>query len=206
MGLASVLWEENADLAGAALRSLFVTQLASGTLAKAWFRAYVAQDAFFLEAFAGAYASAAASTSDKTSQAEFSILEGAVADELQLHKSYAVTLGVDLTHVIPKAATINYTEFLQNASETGGTGRITAGMAPCMRLYAHIGQTLNAGGIDPANPYKDWVKTYSSQDFEAQAARLERLLEHHATNTPGVHSTYRRAMQLEVDFLDVRLS
>lgn len=51
-------------------------------------------------------------------------------------------------------------------------------MAPCMRLYAFLGQKLDQGlpgGLE-SNKYAEWVQTYSTPDFEKLAVILEELL------------------------------
>ena len=53
---AAELWNANADLAQACLANPFVHGIADASLPVECFRAYVAQDAFFLDAFARAYA------------------------------------------------------------------------------------------------------------------------------------------------------
>ena len=54
--LHSTLWQENQDLAQACLHHPFVAGLGDGSLDQSAFERYVAQDAFFLLAFARAYA------------------------------------------------------------------------------------------------------------------------------------------------------
>ena len=56
MSLARTLWTANADLTAAALAHPFVRGIADGSLPEELFAGYVAQDAFFLEAFARGYA------------------------------------------------------------------------------------------------------------------------------------------------------
>ena len=79
------------------------------------------------------------------------------------------------------------------------TGEIMAAMTPCMRLYAYLGQEL-AAGDHSQNPYREWIETYSSEEFEALATELESLLDQLADGTPGVAFAYRYAMRCELDF------
>ena len=74
-------------------------------------------------------------------------------------------------------------------------------MAPCMRLYAFLGQRLAADGL-PEHDYREWIETYSSEEFEELAKKLEDLLDGVGEDSPRVRSAYRRAMQLELDFFE----
>jgi thiaminase (transcriptional activator TenA) len=71
MNLSTRLWADNCDLAAEALSHPFVRRLSDGSLAPEIFAGYVAQDAFFLESFARAYALA-------------SLGEGGVHDQTKL--------------------------------------------------------------------------------------------------------------------------
>jgi thiaminase/transcriptional activator TenA len=203
-GLAARLWAENADLAGAALSHPFVTGLAAGTLPRERFAGYVAQDAFFLEAFARAYALGAAHSTDRSGLDAFADLLAGVREELRLHGSYAAQWGIDLAQVQPLPATLAYTDFLLATASLGGTALTCAAMVPCMRLYAHLGQSL-AAGADGAGDYAEWITTYADPAFEVLAGTLESLLDTAAgpaVDTPALRRAYRRAMQLEVGFFD----
>lgn len=112
MDLAKTLWAENADLAQAALEHPFVQGLRTGTLPRQNFQSYIAQDAYFLDAFARAYALALAHSPDQQGLQDcFDLLLG-VLEELRLHESYAARWGVDLSNVTPTSATLAYTDFL----------------------------------------------------------------------------------------------
>ena len=211
------LWVANAALAEACLRSPFVRGLADGTLAADAFRRYVAQDAFFLRAFFSAYALAAARAAAPPSRAADLRLDAApeldaarrlhalmagVLEELELHRAYAARLDIDLDRVTPNDAARGYTDFLSRTAWTSELGEIMAAMTPCMRLYAWLGRRLHAEGALDGNPYRDWIETYASDDFEGLAAELEALLDELAVGTPAETAAYAEAMRRELDFFE----
>ena len=198
------LWQQNADITQRCLDHAFVRGLADGTLERDVFRQYVAQDAFFLRAFLRAYALAAARCDDFQRARDFHELMTGVLDELKLHEKYAAQLGIDLDHVKPYVATSAYTDFLLRVAWHGSLAEIMAAMVPCMRLYAHIGHELTTS-LRQENPYEDWIKTYSGDEFKQLCARLESLLDEVASDCPAVRDTYRYAMQCEFDFFSAPL-
>jgi thiaminase/transcriptional activator TenA len=200
MSLARQLWQANADWAAKILAHPFVQGLGDGSLAVGAFKSYVAQDAYFLDAFARAYAFCLAHGTSREDLFGFAELIAGVLEELKLHKSYTEKLQVSLDGVTPLAATQAYVDFLLGNARQGHLGETIAGMTPCMRLYAWLGQTLAKKDVAPA--YADWVKTYSDPGFEALAVRLEELLDQHAADSPAVRANYRRAMELEYGFFD----
>ena len=197
MTLSRALWEENADLAAEALAHPFVRGLADGTLPQAAFSVYVAQDAFFLDAFARAYALALAHSPDRAARDAFAGLLAGVCDELRLHGAYAARWGVALDEVEPTRETQAYVDFVLARAALGEVGLTCAAMTPCMRLYAFLGRELEGA---ESGSYAEWVETYADPGFEALAATLEQLLDAHAADSPAVHATYRRAMELELAF------
>jgi thiaminase/transcriptional activator TenA len=200
MSLARQLWQANADWAAKILAHPFVQGLGDGSLAVGAFKSYVAQDAYFLDAFARAYAFCLAHGTSREDLFGFSELIAGALEELKLHKGYTEKLGVSLDGVTPLAATQAYVDFLLGNARQGDLGETIAGMTPCMRLYAYLGQTLAKKSVAPA--YADWVKTYSDPGFEVLAVRLEELLDRHAADSPAVRANYRRAMELEYGFFD----
>ena len=200
MSLAQHLWDINADLAARIRTHDFVQGLGNGSLPIDNFKRYVAQDAYFLDAFARAYAFCLAHGTSREDLFGFSELIAGVLEELKLHKSYTKKLQVSLDGVTPLAATQAYVDFLLGNARQGHLGETIAGMTPCMRLYAFLGQALAKQAVAPA--YADWVKTYSDRGFEALAVRLEELLDQHAVDSPVVRANYRRAMELEYGFSD----
>ena len=201
--LSAILWAENADLAERILAHGFVRGLADGSLQIQRFKGYVAQDAYFLEAFARAYAFCLANSTSRDDLYGFADLIAGVLEELKLHRHYAELWQVDLSCVTPVEATKAYVDFLLETARRGDLGETLAAMTPCMRLYAFLGRSLAARTVEPL--YADWVKTYADPGFEALAARVEALLDLHAKDCDSVRAAYRRAMELEYGFFDASI-
>ena len=202
MSLSETLWQENADLARVTLEHRFVRGIAEGNLPLENFQGYVAQDAFFLEGFARAYALALAHSPDLEGLHDFASLLSGVLEELELHSGYAERWNVDLSVVVPGGATLAYTQFLLATAALGSVGETCAAMTPCMRLYAFLGQSLAEEGYEADNPYAEWIQTYTDPEFETLAATLEGLLDRYAGDEPAVRDAYRRAMKLELGFFE----
>ncbi len=197
------LWFENRDLAEACLQHPFVRGLADGSLNPDAFRHYIAQDAFFLEAFARAYAVAAARSAGSETLNAFRELLNAAVEELRLHALYSRKLGMDLAGVRPYPATSAYTNFLLATAWHRSLEEIVAAMTPCLRLYAYLGQELAREMAPPTaetHPYREWIETYSGADFQAATRRLETLLDRLASDTPVVRQAYRYALECELNF------
>ncbi len=199
IALADELWQQNQDLAIASLHSPFVQGIGNGTLPSSKFAYYVGQDAFFLEAFARGYSISAAKAPDWQGFEVFYGLAGGVLQELRLHQHYAAQWGVNLRSVEPGAATRRYTDFLLATAWSHEVGVTAVAMLPCMRLYAFLGHQLAFNGV-PTHAYADWIGTYSSADFEPLTIQLAALVNQYAVSSPLVRSTYRYAMQCELDF------
>lgn len=199
MTISNELWQANQDLAQASLQHPFVQGIGLGTLLPQKFAYYVGQDAFFLDAFARAYSIGAAKAPNWEAFTTFHNLAGGVLSELRLHSGYAAKWGVSLHFVEPGTATRRYTDFLLATAWGGDVGLTAAAMSPCMHLYAFLGKNLAGNGI-PNHQYADWIRTYSSTDFDQLTQQLESLVDTYATATALVHSTYRYAMLCERDF------
>lgn len=195
------LWAANADLVEACRTHAFVRGIASGALPRARFVAYVEQDAWFLAAFARAYAVALAKAPDAATMTALKDLLDGVFEELDLHRGYARRWGADLDPP-PAPATLAYTDFLLRVAWSEPVGATLAAMTPCMRLYADLGRTL--GPVTAADsPYREWVVTYGSDDFEQLARTLEDLLDRHVeVDDPVAAAHYRTAMARELAFFD----
>lgn len=197
--LHELLWERNLDLADACLEHRFVTDLADGVLAEEVFGRYVAQDVFFLDSFARAYALAAARSRTLEDLEAFSELLAGAIEERRLHEDYARKLAISLSELSPNVASKAYTDFLLGTAWQSEVGVTLAAMTPCMRLYSYIGSELAEGGL-PEHRYRDWIETYSSEKFSTLTQKIEHLLDRHAADTETVRDAYRYAMSCELEF------
>ncbi len=200
MGIAAQLWQEHRELAEACLGHPFVQGIASGELPRPKFSFYVAQDAYFLEAFARVYALAMAKCPDSEGLRAFKTLLDGVFHELGLHEGYARSWGIELIPE-PSPATLAYTDFLLRVAALEPVGHVAAAQAPCMRLYAYLGQSLKPVAR-PQSPYIEWVRTYRSPEFDALARQLEDLLDRYGGDRVRLSHLYRRAMELEYAFFE----
>ena len=178
----------------------FVSQMATGALPKSKYQAFLAQDAHFLYHFNRAYAMALVLSPDVEQQTVFHALIGGVLEELKLHKKACQRWGVDLTtpptlHPACQA----YVDFLQSLHSTASLEELVAGMVPCMRLYAKLGQDfVKDQRVTDNCPYQEWFDEYSGPEMESLAQQLESLLPDKIT--PAIEANYIEAMRLERDF------
>ncbi|MBA3534461.1 MAG: TenA family protein [Ardenticatenales bacterium] len=199
MTLSGQLWQNNLALAHSCRNHPFIQGIGDGSLDPRRFARYIAQDACFLEATARAYSLAAAKAPDWEGVKAFHALAGATLDELHLHEQYAASLNVDIQRVMPEPATRRYIDFLMAMTWGHDVGIAATAMAPCVRLYAFLGQELARNGL-PEHRYSHWIGTYSAPGIEALAQRLEGLVDRYVALPEQATSTYRYAMLCEQEF------
>ncbi|UUX59127.1 MULTISPECIES: bifunctional hydroxymethylpyrimidine kinase/phosphomethylpyrimidine kinase [Glutamicibacter] len=157
-------WQQIHELRGSIDNLEFIAQLADGTLDPADFEYYLAQDALYLQRYAQVLAEASALAPDLDAQRFWAgsareILEG----ELQLHRSYLAEGTAN-----PSAITLNYVNHL--AASKRSYAELIAAILPCYWLYQDIGKRL-ASANHPEHPYKQWLVTYASEEFDLATER-----------------------------------
>lgn len=197
--LSETLWKLNHEIAEQCLAHPFIAGLGAGTLLQPAFKRYVAQDVFFLQAYLRAQALCVAKSKEmRYAQAFHGLMSGAL-HELDVHAQHSKALGIDLEKVVPYRETLAYTDFLMRTAWHEDVGKILAAMTPCMRLYAYLGAQLSAQS-HPEHPYRLWIETYSSQEFQQLAQTMENLLDEHAADSSEIRYAYNYAMRCELDF------
>ncbi|XP_027088982.1 bifunctional TH2 protein, mitochondrial isoform X2 [Coffea arabica] len=226
VGIASKCWIKYRKESTLSLYSPFVVSLASGKLNVDAFRHYIAQDVYFLKAFAQAYELAEECADDDDAKIGINELRKNVVQELKMHNSFIQeweTAPAKESTLNP--ATLKYTEFLL-ATASGKVEGVKApgklatpfektkvaaytlgAMTPCMRLYAFLGKELQAllDESESTHPYKKWIDNYYSDGFQASALQTEDLLDKLSVSLTGeeldiIEKLYHQAMKLELDF------
>jgi len=192
----------------------FVRQLGDGTLPLDSFKHYLAQDYLFLIHFARAYALAAYKGESVADIRAAAATLGRIVDETSMHLRYCESWGLSQPQVeaMPEArANMAYTRFVLEAGMAGDLLDLNAALAPCVVGYAEIARGL-ADKRHNEHPYKDWIETYASADYQQVAqgavARLDELMARRGG--PGriasLTETFRKATRLEVDFWQMGLT
>mmetsp|Transcript_41372 Transcript_41372/g.47032 ORF Transcript_41372/g.47032 Transcript_41372/m.47032 type:complete len:216 (+) Transcript_41372:42-689(+) len=180
----------------------FVDQMATDILSKDKYRAFLSQDSHFLYHFNRAYAMALVLSPNVEQQKIFHDLIGGVLEELNLHKGACERWGVLETEIHPACQA--YVDFLQSLHDSKSLDGLVAGMVPCMRLYASLGQEFVAKNrIIKDCPYKEWFDEYFNEGIEGLAQLLESLLPE--TITTEIETNYIEAMRLERDFFAAQI-
>ncbi|RLN88149.1 hypothetical protein BBJ28_00013685 [Nothophytophthora sp. Chile5] len=221
--VAASLWTRAQPRAYQCLFHPFVTGLATGTLARHDFEAFLLQDATFLLGFARAYAMAMTKTKDaKILRALLHAIVG-IEGELEMHTAFLqvnglLSFGIDVSELgdaTPAPATTRYVDFLvaTASNPTTGVAEILAAMTPCVRLYAFLGKEIDAAQSmavgnqsDSTNPFQRWIDNYSVLEFQAAAESAETLLNDAASGEGASGETlasfYNQAMELELRFFE----
>ena len=160
----------------------FVVGVGDGTLPVDRFLFYMKQDYFFLVQYARMLALAAAKAPDLDGISRFSALLGETLNtEMELHRSYCRRLGVsaeELSAVRPAPVTLAYSDYLLRVAYEGTLTDVIANLLPCQWGYYETGAHLaRTGDASEANPYAEWIRMYSDEEFGRFVEWLRELLD-----------------------------
>lgn len=183
----------------------FIRALADGTLERAPFLFYLAQDALYLREYARVLAEAArlAPTSDEQAFWADSA-HGSIVGELELHASWLTPAhGVSAATFAaePAPATTAYLDHLRSVAFGGDYAEVIAAVLPCFWLYTDLGRRLHAGEFgeyarDAGHPYASWLATYADPAFEeATRTAIAYVADAAAQADPGTRARMRRAFE-----------
>ncbi len=155
----------------------FVQGIGDGSLDVDRFRNWIRQDYLYLKDFARvfAWATARAPTLDRMSWYT-SMQDLTLNTEMDLHREYARQFGVfeeDLESAEKWPTTQAYTNFLIRNAADGDLVELVAVLLPCSWGYAWIGKKMEKQGVPDDERYAEWIRTYSSEDFQQSAEWLK---------------------------------
>ena len=191
----------------------FLRGMADGSLPEDRFQYYMRQDYLFLIEYCRVLALAAARADDLDVAARFAdLLNLTLNVEMDLHRQFAWKAGIApdaLEATTPAPTTVAYTNHLRLVAETGDLAAILAAILPCAHGYWEIATALRAReGWDRHPLYADWIRMYTSDEYEAMAQWVAELFDRVAGALPpqreaALGETYRRSQQYEYLFWEM---
>ena len=160
----------------------FVVGVGDGSLPTDRFLFYMKQDYYFLVQYARMLALAAAKAPDLEGVSRFAALLGETLNtEMELHRSFCRKLGVpaeELAAVQPAPVTLAYSDYLLRVAYEGTLTDVIANLLPCQWGYYETGLHLaRTGDTSEANPYAEWIRMYSDEEFGGFVAWLRGFLD-----------------------------
>jgi hydroxymethylpyrimidine kinase/phosphomethylpyrimidine kinase len=195
---AAQVWDAAAAVRADVDALAFVRGLADGSLPRATFLRYLAQDALYLGEYSRVLAKASALAPTSEEQAFWArAAESSIVEERRLHESH---LGSPPDAPAPQ--TLAYTNHLHASARS--YGELVAALLPCFWLYTDLGVRLAPRRHD-AHPYDDWLAMYGDPAFTAATARAADIADA-AAREAGPHerarmsAAFARSMEHEREF------
>ncbi len=197
----------------------FVAGLGDGTLPRAAFLHYLAQDYVFLTHFSRAWA-LAVTKADSLSEMRLAggILHALITEEMPLHVRTCAGHGIDeaaLFATEERVENLAYTRFVLEAGHAGDFLDLMAALAPCVLGYGEIGARLmpKAG----QTPYREWIEAYGGAGYQGVCVSVGALIDEAVESRIGAAPetsprwaslcrTFRTATRLEAGFWDMGLT
>ncbi len=191
----------------------FVRGLADGTLSEDRFQYYMRQDYLFLIQYCRVLALATARADDLVVAGRFAdLLNLTLNVEMDLHRQFAWKAGIApeaLEDTPPAPTTVAYTNHLRLVAETGDLAMIVGAILPCAHGYWEIATALRGReGWDRHPLYADWIRVYTSDEYEAMATWVADLFDRVTQGVSpdreaALREAYQRSQQYEYLFWEM---
>jgi thiaminase/transcriptional activator TenA len=165
----------------------FVTGLLDGSLPREAFESWVRQDWLYLQAYAQAFALAAAhAPSFEAARGYAEVLHFTLTVECPHHLAVAERIGLSRADLEGEAwpVTQAYSDFLLHHGALGDDAMRLAALLPCEWGYFHLATALAAEPPSPDPLYADWIAHYAQGAYDEQVQWLRDALDHAATGQP----------------------
>ncbi|WP_227936309.1 thiaminase II [Alkalihalobacillus deserti] len=152
----------------------FVQGIGDGTLDQEKFRFFMIQDYLYLIDYAKLFALGVMKAEDLETMGKFAkLLETTLNEEMSLHRKYGKKFGIteeEFEQAKPSPTTLAYSHYMLHVGQNGTLTDLVAAILPCMWSYSEIGKELNQiPGASEHEFYGEWIKMYSSKEFEELA-------------------------------------
>jgi thiaminase/transcriptional activator TenA len=211
MNFSHLAWNSVRPWFDAIITHPFVVSLADGTLPEEVFARYLLDDAHYLVGFGRALATL--STKAPTSEGGAMLARAAaqaVDAERLLHRDFLIPRGMDPEDPGAAEASPTCRAYIGTLLVDAAFSPVEIGMAgvlPCFRIYAEVGQAILSSQPPPDHPYREWITTYADPDFDQAVKAAETYtdeLAHDASRTrlAVMLDAYERAARFEWMFWD----
>jgi thiaminase/transcriptional activator TenA len=147
----------------------FVKGIGNGNLDRDKFEFYLKQDYIYLIDFSRVFSLASAKARQLSDMGYFATLLNVTLNmEMDLHRRTCADFGIsaeELEKTDPAETTLSYTNFLVKTCYEETLPGILSVLLPCAAGYVEIGQKLKKEGLPDLKHYRDWIETYSSNEF-----------------------------------------
>jgi thiaminase/transcriptional activator TenA len=166
----------------------FIIEIAEDILPKSKFVFYLKQDRIFLESFCNLLAAAARIANEKQTKRWLeSLIDNTIRYEMPMQHEILHQLEGDVkfTGVSAEETTLNYVSYLKRTCDSKDLDIIVSAMAPCPWTYYEISEALIKTDIR-TEPFKQWMRFYSSKESRKQVKELKVLLNKLARNADEI--------------------
>lgn len=178
----------------------FVQGIGKGTLDRKKYEFYLKQDYIYLIDFSRVFALATAKARQLPDMGYFATLLNATLNiEMDLHRRTCADFGISaaaLEQTKPAMITASYTNLLIRTCYEETLPGILAVLLPCAAGYVEIGQRLKQQGSPDKEHFRDWIETYSSNEFAEFADWLKNRLDQLSSSSSSENKDYWLALYL----------
>ncbi len=202
-------WEAIQPIYQEILKMPFIEELKNGTLPLEKFQFYMLQDAKYLEHYGRALAALGAKAEDNEMALDFfEFGKNALIVERALHEAYFKQFNLEPNQEITiEPVCHHYIHFLKSTVAYDPIEVATAAILPCFWIYKEVGDHIYQNQNTDNNPYKNWIETYSGEEFAEGVKKALQYSNYMAENSTdkgrkAMLEAFIAASRLEFNFWD----
>ncbi|MGX1641835.1 thiaminase II [Sphingobacterium sp. NPDC055431] len=202
-------WEAIQPIYHKILKMPFIEELKNGTLPLEKFQFYMLQDAKYLEHYGRALAALGSKAEDNEMALDFfEFGKNALIVERALHEAYFKQFKLEPNQeIMIEPVCHHYIHFLKSTVAYDPIEVATAAILPCFWIYKEVGDHIYQNQNTDNNPYKNWIETYSGDEFAEGVKKALQYSDYMAENSTdkgrkAMLEVFIAASRLEFNFWD----